>query len=155
MRELHRQLRLRFRVKAACSNVAAEAELASIDRRLQTAPGVGPIVAATLIAELAELGHIDRRQIAALAGLAPVARDSGKKSGPRAIAGGRAVVRTVLYLAALQASRHSAIFREFRARLQAAGKSVKATLTATARKLLVTLNAMVASGTDYRLDAAT
>jgi transposase len=83
--------------------VAAEAELASIDRRLQTAPGVGPIVAATLIAELAELGHIDRRQIAALAGLAPVARDSGKKSGPRAIAGGRAVVRTVLYLAALQA----------------------------------------------------
>jgi transposase len=135
--------------------VAAEAELASIDRRLQTAPGVGPIVAATLIAELPELGHIDRRQIAALAGLAPVARDSGKKSGPRAIAGGRAVVRTVLYLAALQASRRSAIFREFRARLQAAGKSVKATLTATARKLLVTLNAMVASGTDYRLDAAT
>ena len=64
-------------------------------------------------------------------------------------------MRTVLYLAALQASRRSAIFREFRARLQAAGKSVKATLTATARKLLVTLNAMVASGTDYRLDAAT
>jgi transposase len=137
------------------ATVAADANLASIDRRLQTAPGVGPIVAATLIAELPELGQLDRRRIAALAGLAPIARDSGKKSGARAIAGGRAIVRTALYLAALQASRRSAIFREFRSRLQAAGKSVKATLTATARKLLVTLNAMVSSGTNYRLDTAT
>lgn len=135
--------------------IAADVELAEIDRRLRTAPGVGPVVAATLIAELPELGHIDRRRIAALAGLAPVPHDSGKRSGRRAIDGGRAIVRTILYLAALQASRRSAPFRVFRDRLQAKGKAVKAALTATARKLLVTLNAMLVSGTDYRGELAT
>jgi transposase len=135
--------------------VAADPELAAIERRLRTAPGVGPIVAATLIAELPELGQLDRRRIAALAGLAPVARDSGKRSGPRSIGGGRTIVRTILYLAALQASRRSAVFKEFRDRLDTAGKPVKAALTATARKLLVTLNAMLASGTDYRPESAT
>jgi transposase len=130
--------------------VAADAELAAIDRRLRTAPGVGPIVAATLIAELPELGQLDRRSIAALAGLAPVARDSGRRSGPRSIGGGRPIVRTILYLAALQASRRSTAFIRFRDRLQGKGKSGKAAIIATARKLLVTLNAMLASGTDYR-----
>jgi len=130
--------------------VAADPELADIDRRLQTAPGVGPIVATTLIAELPELGKIDRRSIAALAGLAPIARDSGRRSGPRSIGGGRPIVRTILYLAAIQASRRSPEFVQFRERLQAAGKSVKAAIIATARKLVVTLNAMLASGTDYR-----
>jgi transposase len=130
--------------------VAADPELAAIARRLRTAPGVGPIVAATLIAELPELGQLDRRSIAALAGLAPVARDSGRRSGPRSIGGGRPVVRTILYLAALQASRRSATFSRFRDRLQAAGKSIKAAIIATARKLVITLNAMLASGTDFR-----
>ena len=109
-----------------------------------------PVVAATLIAELPELGQLDRRSIAALAGLAPVARDSGRRSGPRSIGGGRPVVRTILYLAALQASRRSATFSRFRDRLQAAGKSIKAAIIATARKLVITLNAMLASGTDFR-----
>lgn len=130
--------------------VSASLELAAIDRRLRSAPGVGPVVAATLIAELPELGQIDRRSIAALAGLAPIARDSGRRSGPRSIGGGRPIVRTILYLAALQASRRSPEFIHFRERLQAAGKSVKAAIIATARKLVVTLNAMLASGTDYR-----
>ena len=134
--------------------VTAAPELAAIDRRLRTAPGVGPVVAATLIAELPELGQIDRRSIAALAGLAPIARDSGRRSGPRSIGGGRPIVRTILYLAALQASRRSPAFIQFRERLQAAGKSVKAAIIATARKLVVTLNAMLASGTDYRPTAA-
>lgn len=129
---------------------SASLELAAIDRRLRSAPGVGPVVAATLIAELPELGQIDRRSIAALAGLAPIARDSGRRSGPRSIGGGRPIVRTILYLAALQASRRSPEFIHFRERLQAAGKSVKAAIIATARKLVVTLNAMLASGTDYR-----
>ena len=120
--------------------VTADPELAAIERQLRTAPGVGPIVAATLIAELPELGQIDRRSIAALAGLAPIARDSGRRSGPRSIGGGRPIVRTILYLAALQASRC----------LQAAGKSVKTATIATARKLVVVLNAMPDSGTDYR-----
>jgi transposase len=135
--------------------VAADPELTAIDRRLRTAPGVGPIVAATLIAELPELGQLDRRGIAALVGLAPVARDSGRRSGPRSIGGGRPVVRTILYLAALQASRRADPFIRFRERLQGAGKSVKAAIIATARKLVVTLNAMLASDTDYRSAAAT
>jgi transposase len=80
--------------------VAADPEMAVIDRRLRTIPGVSAVVAATLIAELPELGQLDRRRIASLVGLAPVARDSGKRSAPRAIAGGRPIVRTVLYIAA-------------------------------------------------------
>ena len=130
--------------------VAADPEMATLDRRLRTAPGVGPVVAATLIAELPELGQRDRRRIAALAGLAPIARDSGKRMGRRVIGGGRSIVRTMLYIAALHASRRCAAFKEFRARLQGAGKPVKAALVAIARKLLVTLNAMLAAGTDYR-----
>ena len=82
--------------------------------------------------------------------LAPIARDSGRRSGPRSIGGGRPIVRTILYLAALQASRRSPQFIHFRKHLQAAGKSVKTAIIATARKLVVTLNAMLASGTDYR-----
>ena len=135
--------------------VKADPEMQIVARRLQTAPGVGPIVAATLIAEMPELGQLDRRRIVALAGLAPIARDSGKRVGPRSIGGGRPVVRTILYLAALQASRRSAVFREFRDRLRLAGKPTKAALIATARKLLVTLNAMVATSADYDPAAAT
>lgn len=134
--------------------VKADPETQAVERRLRTAPGVGPIVAATLIAEMPELGQLDRRRIAALAGLAPVARESGKRVGPRSIGGGRPVVRTILYLAALQASRRCSIFCNFRQRLQLAGKPTKAALTATARKLLVTLNAMLATGTDYTATAA-
>ncbi|TNC06809.1 IS110 family transposase [Methylobacterium terricola] len=134
--------------------IKADPELRPLNQRLQTAPGVGPIVAATLIAELPELGQLDRRSIAALAGLAPIARDSGKRVSPRSVGGGRPIVRTILYLAALQASRRCAVFRDFRQRLQLAGKPTKAALTATARKLLVTLNAMLANGTDYTLAAA-
>ena len=124
--------------------------LAEIDRQMRTVPGVGPIVAATLIAELPELGRLDRRSIAALAGLAPIARDSGKRAGRRTIGGGRPIVRTMLYIAGLHASRRDTAFRDFRLRLEAAGKPVKAAITATARKLLTVLNAMLAAGTDYR-----
>ncbi len=122
---------------------------ARIERRLRTAPGIGPVVAATLIAELPELGSLDRRRIAALAGLAPVARDSGKRNPPRAIAGGRPVLRRMLYLAALQASRRHPVFMAFRARLQNQGKSPKAAIIAVARKLLTILNAMLRSQTDF------
>ena len=131
-------------------HVAADPAFAAIDHRLRTVPGVGPIVAATLIAELPELGRLDRRRVAALAGLAPIARDSGKREGRRSIGGGRPVVRTMLYLAALHASRCDDTFGAFRRRLQRAGKPVKAALVATARKLLCTLNAMLAAGADYR-----
>ncbi len=137
------------------SLIAADPELAALDRRLRTVPGVGPVVAATLISELPELGRLDRRRIAALAGLAPIARDSGKRAGRRTIGGGRPVVRTMLYIAALHASRHSAVFRTFRNRLEADGKATKVAITATARKLLGVLNAMLATDTDYRHDTPT
>ena len=110
--------------------VAADPEMATVDRRLRTTPGVGPgvgpIVAATLIAELPELGRLNRRRIAALAGLAPIARDSGRRVGRRAIGGGRPVVRTMLTIAALHASRCDAAVGAFRRRLQDAGKPAKA-----------------------------
>jgi transposase len=133
--------------------IAQDPELAETDRRLQTVPGIGPVVAATLIAELPELGQLDRRRIAALAGLAPIARDSGKRIGRRTIGGGRPIVRTMLYIAALHASRRSVAFKVFRNRLETAGKPVKAAITATARKLLGVLNAMLAKEADY-CDAA-
>lgn len=129
--------------------VEADPALAEIDRRLRTVPGVGPIVAATLIAELPELGRLDRRSIAALVGLAPIAQDSGKRAGRRTIGGGRPVVRTMLYIAGLRASRRDANFKAFRTRLEATGKPVKVAITATARKLLTVLNAMLAAETDY------
>lgn len=133
--------------------IAADPELAGTARRLETVPGVGRIVAATLMSELPELGQLDRRRIAALAGLAPIARDSGKRAGRRTIGGGRPVVRSMLYIAALHASRRCAPFKTFRYRLEAAGKPAKAAITATARKLLGVLNAMLATGTDYQRDA--
>jgi transposase len=129
--------------------VAEDEAFARIERRLRTAPGIGPVVAATLIAELPELGHLDRRRIAALVGLAPVVRDSGKRNPPRAIAGGRPVLRRMLYLAALQASRRHPRFMAFRARLQDQGKPPKVAIIAVARKLLATLNAMLRSQTDF------
>jgi len=137
-----------FEAKIAAT-IAADPELGEIARRLQTAPGVGPIVAATLLAELPELGRLDRRHIAALVGLAPIADDTGRRRGVRRIRGGRPIPRSLLYIAALHASRHDPGFRAFRARLQAAGKSVKQALVATARKLLTTLNAMLRTGTDF------
>lgn len=129
---------------AACERLNAEA------RRLRSAPGVGPLVSATLVARLPELGRLDHRRIAALAGLAPHACDSGLSRGKRHIWGGRAAVRRALYLAAFVASCRDPRFKAFRQRLQAAGKPMKVALTACARKLLTILNAMVRSGHDYR-----
>lgn len=132
--------------------IGAAPALAETARRLQTVPGVGLIVTATLLAEMPELGQLDRRRIAALAGLAPVARDSGQLRGKRMIRGGRPAVRTMLYIAALHASRLCATFRTFRQRLIGAGKPIKVVLTATAHKLLGILNAMVASDTDFCIE---
>jgi transposase len=105
-----------------------------------------------LIAGLPEPGHLVRRSIAALAGLPSIAGDSGKRVGPRRVFDGRPIIRTILYLAALEASR-CAVFRDFRPRLQWAGRPAKAALTAAARTLLVTLNAIPASGRDDTLAA--
>ncbi len=118
---------------------------------LRSAPGVGPVVSRTLVAELPELGRLDRRQIAALAGLAPWTRQSGKWKGKSFIGGGRASVRTALFMAALVASRHNPVLRTFYERLIAAGKPKLVAITATARKLLTILNAMVRTNTPWSL----
>jgi transposase len=129
--------------------VAREPELAAPTALLASAPGVGKVVAATLVAELPELGRRDRRRIAALCGLAPVARDSGRREGGRTIAGGRPVVRAALYIAALQASIRDPGLAAFRNRLEAAGKKPKQAIIAVAHKLLVMLNAMLRTGQPF------
>ena len=110
---------------------------------LASVPGVGPIIARTLIAELPELGRLGRRQIAALAGLAPFTRQSGQWRGKSFIGGGRTAVRTVLFMGALVAKRHNPVLKAFFDRLRAAGKSKMAALIAVARKLLTILNALL------------
>jgi transposase len=106
-------------------------------------PGVGPATARTLIAELPELGSLDRRQAAALAGLAPFTRQSGQWRGKACIGGGRRTVRTALFIAALVAAHHNPTLKAFYDRLVAAGKPKKLALTAVARKLLAILNAII------------
>ena len=113
------------------------------DDILQSVPGVGPVLSHTLMAHVTELGQLNRKQIAALVGVAPFNRDSGAYRGRRTIWGGRAAVRAVLYMGALVATRHNPVIREFYGRLLAAGKTKKVALTACMRKLLTILNAMV------------
>jgi transposase len=117
---------------------------------LQTVPGVGPATSASLVAELPELGKLNRQQIASLAGLAPFSRDSGQFHGQRAIWGGRGSVRRMLYMAAFNARRCNLVIRAFADRLQQAGKRPKVILTACMRKLLVILNTMVRNQTAWK-----
>ncbi|GMV27875.1 MAG: IS110 family transposase [Phycisphaerae bacterium] len=150
------------RVKRSIARLIAalEKELAELDREIgdqvrntpawranedlmRSVPGVGPVVARTLLGELPEIGTLDRREIAALAGLAPWTRQSGTWKGKSFIGGGRASVRTILFTAALVASRHNPILKAFRDRLVAAGKPKMVALIAVARKLLTILNAIV------------
>jgi transposase len=139
---------------------ALEKELAEIDSELDdhvrgspawaakedllaSVPGVGPIIARTLIAELPELGALDRRKIAALVGLAPWTRQSGQWRGKSFIGGGRKSVRTALFMAAMVAARHNPVLKTFRDKLVAAGKPKLVALIAVARKLLTILNALL------------
>jgi transposase len=117
---------------------------------LRTVPAVGPVLARTLLGNLPELGQLNRRQIAALAGLAPLNRDSGTHRGRRSIWGGRAQVRGALYMATLVAARHNPVIRAFYHRLLAAGKLKKVALTACMRKLLTIVNAMMKHRTAWK-----
>jgi len=110
---------------------------------LRSVPGVGPVLTLTLLADLPELGRLNRKQIAALVGVAPFNRDSGILRGKRTVWGGRAGVRTALYMATLVATRFNPVIRIFYQRLCAAGKAKKVALTACMRKLLTILNAML------------
>ena len=110
---------------------------------LRSVPGIGPVVTLTLLAELPELGTLDRKQIAALVGVAPLNRDSGVLRGRRTVWGGRGPVRTALYMATLVATRFNPVIRKFYHRLCSAGKPKKVALVASMRKLLTILNAML------------
>lgn len=117
--------------------------------KLTSIKGVGLRTAALLLAQMPELGQLNRREVAALVGVAPFNRDSGKMRGKRAIYGGRRFVRHGLYMAALVAARHNPILRNFYVRLRAAGKPAKLALTATMRKLLIVLNSALKTDLGY------
>lgn len=116
---------------------------------LQSVPGIGPIAALTLLAELPELGTLSEKPLAALVGVAPMNRDSGRKRGKRRTSGGRSSVRKVLYMATLTAIRWNPVIQAFYQRLRTAGKPAKVALTACMRKLLLILNAIVKTGTPW------
>ena len=116
---------------------------------LQQVPGVGPNLARTLIAELPELGQLSNKQIAALVGVAPFARDSGRLRGKRTAWGGRASVRSALYMSIWSATKYNPVIRPFYERLRARGKSAKVAQVAAMRKLLVILNAMIRDHRDW------
>ena len=150
---------------------ALEKELASLDHEIDDAvrgspawrdkedllasvPGIGKTIARTLIAELPELGSLDRRQVAALVGLAPWTRQSGQWRGKSFIGGGRAAVRTALFMGALVAARHNPTLKAFRDKLVAAGKPKLVAIIATARKLVTILNAVIRDRQPWREQTA-
>ncbi len=117
------------------------------DEQLRSAPGVGPVLSTTLLAEVPELGQLNRKEIAAVVGVAPFNKDSGNMRGRRMIQGGRAHVRTILYMATLSATRFNPVIRTFYDRLRKAGKPFKVAIVACMRKLLTILNAIIKNGT--------
>ena len=171
--ERQREKRAPARVRKSILRLikALEKELASLDRDiddsvrgspawrarddlLSSVPGVGPTIARTLIAELPELGSLDRRQVAALVGLAPFTRQSGQWRGRSFIGGGRAGVRSLLFMSAMVGIRHNPVLKAFRDRLVEAGKPRMVALIATARKLLTILNAILRTGQPWREETA-
>lgn len=132
------------------SFIEQEERLRKQDELLQSVPGIGPVASRTLLAELPELGQLNNKQIAALVGVAPLNRDSGQKRGKRRIWGGRACVRSVLYMAAVVGMRFNPVIKAFYERLRKTGKPAKVVLTACIRKLLVILNTMVRKQTPWQ-----
>ena len=120
------------------------------DEIMRSVPGVGPVFSCSLLANVPELGKLNRRQIASLIGVAPLNRDSGQHSGTRIVWGGRANVRSVLYMATVAAMRSNPVIKSFYQRLVGAGKKFKVAITACMRKLLTIINAMVRSGTMWQ-----
>jgi transposase len=130
--------------------IRSDDDFSRTDDIIQSTPGIGPGTSASLLAQLPELGHLNRQQISALVGLAPYDFDSGTFRGKRSIWGGRASVRCALYMAALSAKRCNPVIRSFAERLDKAKKPFKVVMTACMRKLLTILNAMVKTNTPWR-----
>jgi transposase len=135
-------------------SIQNDADYAQKNMLLKSIKGVGSVVAAGLIADLPELGNVSAKQISALAGLAPYNRDSGTLRGKRTIWGGRASVRTTLYMATLVATRHNPQIKSFYERLCNAGKQKKVALTACMHKLLIIMNAMIKHNELWRIATA-
>lgn len=136
--------------RAFADAVAASAAWRAQRAVLESVPGVGPVLAVTLIAAVPELGTLSGKQVAALVGVAPFNRDSGTKRGKREVAGGRTAVRTTLYMATLAATRCNPVIRAHFRQLRARGKAFKVAMVACMRKLLVILNAMVKQQTPWQ-----
>jgi transposase len=150
-KQIARQIKaLRAQIKQVERDIAAaikaSARFAAQAALLRTMPGVGPVVSATLLALLPELGQLSAAKLSALVGVAPFDRDSGGRTGKRHISGGRMAVRNPLYMAALTASRRNPVMKQFYDRLRARGKEGKVALVAVMRKMLTQLNAMVHTG---------
>lgn len=141
--------------RAIAELLKSDVEQHRISRQLQAVPGVGPILAATLLTELPELAEASRREIAAIVGVAPYAWESGTWRGQRHIWGGRASVRHTLYQGTLSAKQHNPVIRAYYERLRAAGKAHKVAMVACMRKLLTILGAMLRNGTSWQPDYAT
>lgn len=129
--------------QAIATLIAQDSQLAHKASRLQGIPGVGPVVAATILAQMPELGTLNSQTAAALAGVAPYNDDSGPRKGYRSISGGRRTVRNALYMATLSAVRHDRILKEFYQRLCAAGKKPLVAMTACMRKLIILMNRLL------------
>jgi len=129
--------------------IESDDDMSSMDRIIRSVPGVGTVLSATLLANFSELGELDRRQAAALVGVAPYNRDSGRFRGTRHISGGRMEVRNVLYMAALTAIRYNPVLVPFAERLRAEGKKNKVIIVAAMRKLIAILNAMIRDGLEW------
>jgi transposase len=129
--------------QAIAALIAQDAALAHKAKRLQTIPGVGPVVASTVLAEMPELGTLNQQTAAALAGVAPYNRDSGTLKGLRSISGGRRPVRCALYMATLSAVRYDRILKAFYQRLLLSGKKTMVALTACMRKLIILMNRLL------------
>ncbi len=141
MKTLGREIqRLDKKIRAL---VESDDDFDSIDKLLRSVPGVGAVVSATLLAELKELGSADHKRVSALVGVAPYNHDSGTMKGQRSIFGGRASVRSVLYMAAVTAIRCNPVIKAFAERLEKRGKATKLRIVARMRKLLGYLNVMI------------
>jgi len=145
---------LKERIKSLDSDIQSHMEQSQSWQQqvklLESVPGIGTVTASILIALLPELGQLDRKQIAALVGVAPMNFDSGQMQGKRLITGGRAAVRSALYVATLVATRHNPVIKAFYERLVGTGKAKKVALIACLRKLLVILNAMIKHQQDWQ-----
>lgn len=145
------ELRVRIRAIHKAIVIAQRQLDDTLCRRLEAIPGIGPVTAASLMAYLPELGDLDRRQIAAMAGLAPYNVDSGQHAGKRRIRGGRAAIRRVLYMACWSVIRKQDDFRLRYQRLRQMGKCAKVAITACMRVLLIRLNAMVRDKVEWKM----